>query len=308
MEGLDFNYLGQWCLDSQVIFDEMGLCYGVQLRPGNTKSGVDAVALITQAFSPWKFEDEKYLSADSAYCYQEVIRCLLLLGVRFTLTANDATTGWESHIGEITEWEEWKYTEKEIEKAQEKGKELPKVELGRFHWRPSWAESLLFPVVVKRTWDVKENKWRHYGVVTNLSLMTWSLQGIIEFHNKRGNSENFIREEKYGYKLKHFPCQKLMANHAYLLLAMVAHNILRWVAVIQRPHKPHFSKKLRRRFLFIAGRVVSHARQLVFKISKRAYEEVQKLKKAWRSKPCPAFGQWPAARKWSRPIMVPNDL
>ena len=31
------------------------------------------------------------------------------------------------------------------------------------------------------------------------------LQEIIEFHRKRGNSENFIREEKYNYDLKHFP-------------------------------------------------------------------------------------------------------
>jgi hypothetical protein len=46
MEGLDYNYLGQWGLSSQVIFDEYGLCYGVQLMPGNEKSGVNASQLI----------------------------------------------------------------------------------------------------------------------------------------------------------------------------------------------------------------------------------------------------------------------
>lgn len=35
-----------------------------------------------------------------------------------------------------------------------------------------------------------------------------------------GNAENFIKEEKYGYDLKNFPCLKLNANYAYGLLAM----------------------------------------------------------------------------------------
>jgi hypothetical protein len=34
--------------------------------------------------------------------------------------------------------------------------------------------------------------------VTNLSLYWHKLQEIMEFHAKRGNGENFIREEKYG--------------------------------------------------------------------------------------------------------------
>jgi hypothetical protein len=82
MEGVAWNYGGKWCLDSQVIFDELGLSYGMQLRPGNTKSGDDAEALIESAFSPWGRDDEKYLSGDSAYCNQGVIRtCLEEVGV-----------------------------------------------------------------------------------------------------------------------------------------------------------------------------------------------------------------------------------
>ena len=103
----------------------------------------------------------------------------------------------------------------------------------------------------------------------------------MEHHQKRGNSENFIREEKYGYDLKHFPCQKLHANHAYGLLALVAHNFLRAIAIIDKPDKPHYSKKLRIKFVYIPGRFVKHARSLVMKIPKRYYEEVMRLKQAW---------------------------
>jgi hypothetical protein len=51
MEGLAWNYKGNWALDSQVAFDELGLCHGVELRPGNTKPGSQAVSLIEQCFS-----------------------------------------------------------------------------------------------------------------------------------------------------------------------------------------------------------------------------------------------------------------
>lgn len=298
MEGLAWNYKDEWCLDSQVIFDEQGLCYGLQLRPGNTKSGVGAEELIRQAFSPWKFRDEKYLSADSAYCNQDVIRTCLSLGVKFTLTANEATTGWESQIPAITNWESWKYTDAEKKKAEMKEKPLPQVDVGYCQWQPSWADNLRFIVIVKRTWmeppqgELFGGFFKYYAIVTNLWPFYKTAQEIMEHHNRRGNAENFIREEKYGYDLKHFPCQKLLANHAYGLIAMVAHNILRWVAVIERPHKPHFSKKLRRRFIFIPGKVIEHARQMFMKIPIRFYKEVMRLREAWQSSldPAPGFG------------------
>jgi hypothetical protein len=111
------------------------------------------------------------------------------------------------------------------------------------------------------------------------------VQEVFLHHQKRGNMENFIREEKNGFDLKHFPCLKLKANHAYGLLAMVAHNLLRWVALMMKPDKPHFAKKLRKRFVFAAGKVVKHARQLYLKIVRHSYEEVMKLREAWGFKP-----------------------
>lgn len=300
MEGVAWNYEDKWCLDSQVIFDELGLNYGMQLRPGNTKSGVGARELIENAFSPWGYRDEKYVSGDAAYCYQEVMRTCLRLHIHFTLTANDATTLWRSHLGEITNWRSWEYSEEQQAKAQARRMVLPRVEVGSFQWAPGWAESIRILVVVKRTWIEDEEgslfgdgHWDYYGIVAGMPMQKFTLQQVVEHHNKRGNAENFIREEKYGYDLKHFPCLKLRANHAYGLLAMVAHNILRWVAVIERPHKPHFSKKLRRRFVYIPGKVIEHARQICMKIPERFYREVMRLREAWQlppQGPAPGFG------------------
>jgi len=289
MEGLAWNYKDMWCLDSQSIFDELGFCYGMQLRPGNTKSGVDAEELITTALRGYKFSDEKYLSADSAYCNQGVIRTCLGLGVKFTIVANQATTNWRSHINEITNWKPWEYSKKELEQAEAKGQDLPQIELGRFHWRPSWNDALCFPVVVQRKplkqCSLVDGAYEYYGIITNHNLFKQSLQSLVEHYNKRGNVENFIREEKYGYDLKHFPCQSLQANHAFGLIAMVAQNLLRWMALIDKPKKTYFAKKFRRNFINIPGQLVKHARSLVLKVSKESLKEVNRLREGWQSHP-----------------------
>lgn len=333
MEGLAWNYKNEWCLDSQVAFNQIGLCHGFQLRPGNTKSGVDAESLIRQSFTDGKMQVERkfqfndFFRADSAYCNQSILKTLVELGVSFTLTAHDGTTGWKDLLDNTgVDWQDWVYSQAELEKAQSKGQELPKIQVTRMNWTPKWSvvgdSKLVFPILVKRTWNMdleKEKKkgqqvslfhgdgfkqndpWDYYAVVTNfpLNLSTtktadgatgsatreisegvkyWSPQEVFEHHQKRGNAENFIREEKYGYDLKHFPCLSLQANHAYGVLAMVAHNILRWVAIMTRPDKPHFSKKLRKRFVFIPGKIVYHARQTFLKIMEYHYKGVMALR------------------------------
>jgi len=298
MEGCAYNYKGTWGLYSEVAFDELGFCHGATLSEGNTKPGSTCVPLIEHCFLGLKFNEEKYFRADSAYCWREPLEALIRMGVTYTIAAHDGTTEWRSHIGEVTEWEPWVYSDEELKKAEKRNKRLPKIELGRFHWQPSWAEGLRIPVIVKRTWKEPEQlgmlelpgEWSYYAILTSFDLFRNRLQSVMEFYLKRGNAENFIREEKYGFDLLHMPCLKMAANHAFLQLSLVAHNILRWVALVQKPDKPHYSKKIRRRYVFIPGKIIKHARQLILKIPVRFYEEVNRLKRGLRFNPNqPAF-------------------
>ena len=93
MEGLAYNYKDEWCLDSQVIFDELGMCWDLELRSGNTKSGVGAPDQIKRAFKSYSFKDEKYLSGDSAYCNQEVIKTCMGLGGGLYLDGKSGDNG-----------------------------------------------------------------------------------------------------------------------------------------------------------------------------------------------------------------------
>lgn len=279
MEGLAWNYKNEWCLDSLVTFDELGLAYGMELRPGNTYSSDGGAALIDRILTglpkPDDATQKHRVRADSAFCREDFIRAVMNRSALFTITAHD-NINWTDEAKKITNWEQWQYSQEELEKAAKRKRALPKVELAHYLYQPGWASNLRFPVIIKRTWIESEpgalldtGCWKYYAVMTNFSLYWHTMQAIMELHAKRGNGENFIREEKYGYDLKHFPCQKLMANHAYGLLALVAHNFLRTIAIIDKPDKPHYSKKLRRKFVFVPGRLVKHARQLVMKVPRR---------------------------------------
>lgn len=308
IEGVTYNYKNEWSLESQVAFNQLGFCHSVWLRSGNTKSGTNASEQLDLIFRDdlnqliRKRSGEYFFRADSAYCNQEVIKKCISKGLLFTLTAHDGTTKWKTQL-ETTgiDWKAWEYSKEDLEKAEKRGKALAQVEVGRMQWQPGWSETkLLFPIVVKRTWktpsceniqgdmfapDTIKNmgEWVYYAVVTNIDLTQWSLQQVLEHHAKRGNAENFAKEEKYNFKLDGFPCAKLLANQAWTMLAMIGHNMIRWIALMDAPDRPHYSKKIRSKYLFVAGRLVSHAGSLILRVMKSTYERgLKNLKEGWQ--------------------------
>lgn len=316
MEGLAYNYKDEWCLDSLVAFDELGLAYNMALRPGNTFSSVGAAPMIKQIFSKIKAHPElskveRYFRGDSAFCNESVVRACLNEAAKFTLTAH-RNIGWEQELKDVScqQWQAWEYTAKQTAEALKKSKPLPKIEVASFLYQPGWSENLRFTVVVKRTWVEHaedglfkgQGYWEYYAVLTNISLFKFTPQSILEHHQARGNSENFIREAKYGYDLKHFPCKKMMANHAYGLLGLVAHNFYRAMSLVDDPKRPSFSKRLRRKLVFIPGKLINHARQLVMRIPTRFMQEVQRFRERWEApQPIPPLIR---LRAWSTVVTV----
>jgi hypothetical protein len=292
IEGLGVNYKGEICLESLDSFDELGFCYGFRLRDGGTFSAVGASEEIHRIFSHFKYQDEKHFRADSAYCNEDVIRACLRHGARFTITAH-GNIGWESKVGSITNWQPWKYTDEEITISEAKKRPLPEIEVGSMLYQPGWSENLRFYIVVKRTRVTQSTLdlfspqgeaaegWKHYGVLTNWNLFQSSHQAVLEHHQKRGNSENFIREKKVHLDLKHFPCLKMNANFGYGLIAMVAYNFLRTIARLDSPDKPHYAKKLREKYIWIPAKVVKHARQMFLRIPHRFRKEVDAMTSGW---------------------------
>jgi hypothetical protein len=285
IEGLGVNYKGEISLESLDAFDELGFCYGFRLRAGGTFSSVGAESEIERIFSHLDYKAEKHFRADSAFCNEEVIRACLKKGAYFTITAHGNTL-WESRIPQVTNWTPWQYTQAEIEEAERKKRKLPEIDVGSMLYHPSWSENLRFYIAIKRarveqTGLFEQDGFKYYGVMTNWNLFQSTPQKILEHHAKRGNSENFIREKKIHLDLKHFPCQKLTANFAYGLIAMVSYNFLRTIARLDSPDKPHYAKKLREKYIYLPARVVKHARQFFLKIPKAFRKEVDQMTSGW---------------------------
>jgi Transposase DDE domain group 1 len=317
MEGLAYNYKDEWCLDSLVAFDELGFGYNMDLRAGNTFSSTGAPEMIRRIFSVVRMTEssagqERYVRGDSAFCNEECIQASLLSDVKFSFTAH-GNTGWEKEARSIPDeqWSKWEYSKADIESSEKKKKPLLKAEVATFIYQPGWSENLRFTIVVKRTWREHEQTglfsgqgyWDYYAVLTNISLYKFTSQSIMEHHAQRGNSENFIREAKYGYDLKHFPCKKMRANHAYGLLALVAHNFHRAMALVDNPDNPHFAKRLRRKLIFIPGKLIDHARTLTMRIPTRFMEEVKRFRQAWEAPP--KIPPLIRLKAWSTIVFVP---
>jgi ribose 1,5-bisphosphokinase PhnN len=83
------------------------------------------------------------------------------------------------------------------------------------------------------------------------------------FHRGHAEVELAIRDLKHGLALNHLPTGRFGANHAWLILQTIAHNLGRWTARLgQLAATPRQTiKTLRRRYLTVAARLVTHARR-----------------------------------------------
>lgn len=83
------------------------------------------------------------------------------------------------------------------------------------------------------------------------------------FHRAHAEVELAIRDLKHGLALNHLPTGRFGANHAWLILQTIAHNLGRWTArlgaLAATPRQT--IKTLRRRYLTVAARLVGHARR-----------------------------------------------
>ena len=88
----------------------------------------------------------------------------------------------------------------------------------------------------------QKDDYDYYAFATTIGAHEMTNEEVIKFYRKRGNAENFIKELKNGLDLHHYPCQQLIANKAYGLIAAVAYNLMRLVALLDNRNKPIYAK------------------------------------------------------------------
>jgi hypothetical protein len=102
--------------------------------------------------------------------------------------------------------------------------------------------------------------WRYHAFVTDRQGSPVDLDAD---HRRHAVCELAIRDLKAGAGLRHCPSGNFLANAAWLLVATLAHNLLRWVAALGLGAygEPIVAKTLRRRLLTLPGRLTRSARR-----------------------------------------------
>jgi len=98
MEGLAFNYKNFWCLDSQNAYDQYGISYLFDLRPGNIFSGNQSELWVHNIFKRIPKSCERWFRADSAYSKHEMFRALQAKEVKFAIVLKDNIGGYVTKL------------------------------------------------------------------------------------------------------------------------------------------------------------------------------------------------------------------
>ena len=100
---------------------------------------------------------------------------------------------------------------------------------------------------------------------------------MVEFYEKRGNCENYIKEAKYDLAVGHLLLQSFWANEAIFQLMMLTYNLFLLFKMDFTKETEYWQqiKTFRLKYIFLAGKIVRTARSVVMKLSEKyPYQEI----------------------------------
>jgi Transposase DDE domain group 1 len=102
-------------------------------------------------------------------------------------------------------------------------------------------------------------EWRHFAFVTDLE---GDAVDVDAFHRAHARVELAIRDLKEGAGLEHVPSGSFSANAAWLVCAALAHNLIRWSALLgELTHEDQLvvARTVRTRFFSVPARLISRS-------------------------------------------------
>jgi hypothetical protein len=132
-----------------------------------------------------------------------------------------------------------------------------------------------FRLVVKR-WVVRQGElferstppYGYHAVATNWSERDKTTQEVLAWHNQRGQAENFNKELKIGFGMDRMPCGQRWANAVFFRIGVIAYNLFIGFKRVVCPESwmKQTIATVRWKMLQVAGRIVTHAGQVVLKL------------------------------------------
>jgi hypothetical protein len=253
-EGATYNgHFERVCYHPLFCFNQFGDCEGAMLRPGNVHSAEGWREFIEPIVERYlKAAMRLLFRADAAFAKPELYYYLETrqIGYAIRLPANEVL-------------------QREIAPLLVRPTEWPsRNPIVSYHDFPYQAQSwnISRRVVAKAEWHQGELFPRVGFIVTNLSYPT---KGIARFYNGRGTAEQWIKEGKHALNWTRLSCHKFVANQVRLWLFILAYNLGNFMRRLALPEAvKHWSlTSLQTRMIKIGGRLVRHARRLVFQLA-----------------------------------------
>ncbi len=146
-------------------------------------------------------------------------------------------------------------------------------EVASFDWQPkTWKRARRFvvrrdPIEVGEQLTLDGGDYHYYVLVTNDPER--SPDELERWHRAKANVENRIKEAKLGLGLDNLPCRGFHANWAYLLVTLLAYNLLCWLKLLALPEREQssYAKRLRFRFIAVAATVGRSGRRLILRLA-----------------------------------------
>jgi Transposase DDE domain group 1 len=241
------------CYHPLFCFNQFGDCEGAVLRPGNVHSADSWQELIGPIVEGYLREPVRLLfRADAAFAKPEIYEYLEARSIGFAirLRSNEVLQREIAHL--LTRPTEWP-------------SRRPIVSYHDFVYQAqSWNVSRR--VVAKVEWHQGELFPRVGFIVTNLS---YPPKGVVRFYNGRGTAEQWIKEGKYALNWTRLSCHKFVANQVRLGLFVLAYNLGNFMRRLALPEGMKYwsLSSLQTRLIKTGGRLVRHARRLVFQLA-----------------------------------------
>ena len=221
----------------------------VRMRTGRAASGRGAERFVNELAGRVRragASGQLVLRADSGFWSTKVLAACRRHRIRFSVTVRQTPTVCRA-IAAIAEdaWTDIDYPDGGVAQVAETTLGPDRLVVRRT--RLLGAQATLWP------------DWRYHAFVTDRVGSAVSLDAD---HRRHAVCELAIRDLKDGAGLRHCPSGVFLANAAWLVLAALAHNLLRWVAALGLGSSGLVvAKTLRRRFVHLPGRLTHSARR-----------------------------------------------
>jgi hypothetical protein len=260
---------GNRCYNIQFAFcDEIKAYLTGYVRSGDTYTANGAAEMIKEIMAHLKDEGlEITFRMDSGYFDDAILETIESLGGKYVIKGK----GYPTLVAQVTDPSITFVT-------GESGRETTEFVTAL----NTWEKDRRFVVsrVLKDEKDraqlsfLEGEEYDYFFFVTNTEQ---SSEEVVDFYEKRGNCENYIKEAKYDMAVGHLLLQSFWANEAIFQLMMLAYNLFLLFKMDFAGETEYRQqiKTFRLKYIFLAGKIIRTARSVVMKLSEKyPYQEM----------------------------------